>query len=143
MIKKILLGLGGTPFTGIAIQRAVELANLHESTLTAVTVLDRERLEKVGPVPVGGNAYAQKMREKRIKVTEESIQSAIASFEKKCTENNVTYTIERETGDPFDLMVAHSRYHDLTIFGLKSLFDFGLTPEPEDALARIIAEVKA
>jgi nucleotide-binding universal stress UspA family protein len=108
--------------------------------LTAVTVLDRERLEKVGPVPVGGNAYAQKIRDKRIKVTEDRIQSVITSFEKKCTENNIAYTIERETGDPFDLMVSHSRYHDLTIFGFKSLFDYGLTPEPEDALARIIAE---
>lgn len=140
MIKKILIGLGGTPFTDIAIQRAVEIANLHNAVLTAVTVLDRERLEKVGPVPVGGDAYAHRMREKRIKVTEEGIQSAITSFEKKCTENKVTYAIERETGDPFDLMVSHSRYNDLTIFGFKSLFDYGLTPEPEDALAQIIAE---
>ena len=27
MIKKVLLGLGGTPFTDTAIQRAIELAN--------------------------------------------------------------------------------------------------------------------
>jgi len=140
MIKKILIGLGGTPFTEIAIQRAVELSNIHQATLTAVTVLDKEQLEKVGPVPVGGDAFAHRMREKRIKVTEERIQSAITSFEKKCAENNVTFTIERETGDPFDLMVSHSRYHDLTIFGFKSLFDYGLTAEPEDALSRIIAE---
>jgi nucleotide-binding universal stress UspA family protein len=140
MIKKILIGLGGTPFTDVAIQRAIELAKRHEATLTGVTVLDRERLEKVGPVPVGGGAFAQKMRKKRVELSLERIQSVINTFEKSCSNNEIKYTIERETGDPFELMVTHSRYHDLTIFGLRSLFDYGLTPEPEDALIRIITE---
>lgn len=48
MIKKILIGIMGTPFTGIAIQRAIELAKLHSAKLTGVTVLDRERLDQVG-----------------------------------------------------------------------------------------------
>jgi len=39
MIKKILLGLGGTPYTGVAIQRATGLARQIEAEITAVTVL--------------------------------------------------------------------------------------------------------
>mgnify|MGYP001581028893 CR=1 FL=1 len=48
MIKKILLGLGGTPYTTVAIQRAVELARRFDAEITGVTVLDLERLTKVG-----------------------------------------------------------------------------------------------
>ena len=33
MMKRILVGLGGTPFTTVAIRRSVELANLHNAQL--------------------------------------------------------------------------------------------------------------
>ena len=58
MIKRILLGLGGTPFTDVAIQRVVELAKAHDALITGVTVVDTQQLSQVGPVPLGGGAYA-------------------------------------------------------------------------------------
>ena len=48
MIKRILVGLGGTGFTTVAIRRAVELAQIHDAQLTGVTVVDVERLRRVG-----------------------------------------------------------------------------------------------
>ena len=46
MIKRILLGIGGTPYTSVAIQRAVELAKRFEAEITGVTVLDLDRLRR-------------------------------------------------------------------------------------------------
>jgi nucleotide-binding universal stress UspA family protein len=37
-------------------------------------------------------------------------------------------------------MIAHARYNDVTIFGLKSLFDYGFTSEPKDALIRLVSQ---
>ena len=45
MIKRILLGLGGTPFTDVAIQRAVEVSKLHGALITGVTVVDTRSLK--------------------------------------------------------------------------------------------------
>ena len=140
MIKRILLGLGGTPFTDVAIERAVELAKAHGAIITGVTVVDIRRLKHVGPVPPGGGAYAAKLRDKRIAITEERIEEAIAKFEEKCAESDILSKIERETGDPFESMIAHARYNDVTIFGLKSLFDYGFTAEPKDALIRLVSQ---
>ena len=140
MIKRILVGLGGTPFTEVAVKRAVELARAHDSHLTGVTVADLDRLQKVGPVPLGAGAYAQRMAQRRIAVTRECVEDTVAAFEKACSEAGVAHCVERETGDPFDLMISHARYHDLTIFGLKSLFDCGITAEPKDALVRLVSQ---
>ncbi len=63
MIKRILVGLGGTPFTAAATQWATELGDLHQAQLTGVTIVNTKKLEKVGPVPAGAAAYAQRMRE--------------------------------------------------------------------------------
>ena len=37
-------------------------------------------------------------------------------------------------------MISHARYNDITIFGLRSLFDYGFTPEPRDALVRLVSQ---
>ncbi len=140
MIKRILLGLGGTPFTDVAIDRAVELAKLHDAIITGVTVVDTKQLTQVGPVPLGGGAYAAKLREQRLTVTEERIEKAVEKFKEKCREFKISTKLERETGDPFESMIAHARYNDVTIFGLKSLFDYGLTSEPKDALIRLVSQ---
>jgi nucleotide-binding universal stress UspA family protein len=140
MIKRILLGLGGTPFTDVAIERAVELAKAHDALITGVTVVDTKQLSQVGPVPLGGGTYAAKLREQRLAVTEERIEEAIEKFKDRCEESEILTKIERETGDPFESMIAHARYNDVTIFGLKSLFDYGFTAEPKDALIRLVSQ---
>jgi nucleotide-binding universal stress UspA family protein len=140
MIKRILVGLGGTPFTDVAIERAIKLANDHGALITGVTVVDTKRLKQVGPVPPGGGAYAEKLREKRFEITEKRIEKAIEKFTKKCKESGISNQIKRETGDPFETMIAHARYNDVTIFGLKSLFDYGFNVEPRDALIRLVSQ---
>lgn len=140
MTKRILVGLGGTPFTTVAVKRAVELALAHDAHLTGVTIVELDRLQKVGPVPLGGAAYAKRMAQRRIEITRERVEDAVAEFENACLEAGVDCSVERETGDAFDLMISHARYHDLTIFGLKSLFDYGLTEEPKDALIRLVSQ---
>ena len=140
MTKRILVGLGGTPFTTVAVKRAVELARAHHAHLTGVTIVELDQLHKVGPVPLGGGAYAKRMAQRRIDVTRERVEAAVAEFENACAEAGVDCSVERETGDAFDLMISHARYHDLTIFGLKSLFDYGLTEEPKDALIQLVSQ---
>ena len=102
IIRRILLGLGGTPFTDVAIERAVELAKAHGALITGVTVMDVKHLKQVGPVPLGGGAYASKLRDKRLTITEERIEEAIEKFKEKCAESDVLTKIERETGDLFE-----------------------------------------
>jgi nucleotide-binding universal stress UspA family protein len=140
MIKRILVGIGGTEFTDVAIQRAIKLATIHGSVLTGVTVVDLKRLQHIGPVPMGAGAYAEKLRKMRTDLTEERVEEALSKFEKACRDANIPYKIEREAGDPFELMISHARYNDLTIFGLRSLFDYGFTPEPRDTLIRLVTQ---
>lgn len=142
MIKRVLLGIGGTPFTSVAIQRAVELCRLHEAQLTAVTVVDEQRLTRVGPIPAGAGASAVDLREHRLAVTHEQIEEAVDSLKAACEESKVQVTIHREQGEPFQLMVDYARYHDLSVFGLRSMFECGVlgtsSVQPADILSRMV-----
>lgn len=144
MIKRILVGLGGTSFTRVAIRRAVELARTHFAELTGVTVVDVARLSYVGAVPIGAGSAAAELREHRLAVTREHVEAAVEDFQAACSAARVPYRVRREENDPFDQMVLLSRQHDLMVFGLRSLFDYGVlgdeTYDPAEVLARLSAE---
>ena len=141
MIKRILVGLGGTPFTTVSTQCATELAKLHQAQTTGVTVVDTSKLTQVGSVPAGAGIYAQRMREKKKQVTQEGTEQAIAAFKAHCSANNVVCRrIEYEQGDPFTAMIAEARYNDLTIFGLRSIFDYGFATDPDKAIIKLVTQ---
>jgi nucleotide-binding universal stress UspA family protein len=141
MIKRILLGLGGTPYTTVAIQRAVELAKRFEAEITGVTVVDIEGLSNVGLVPAGALHAAREMAKQRVRVTKEKIGEAISELESACAAEGIKFHIKQEErGDPFDFMISLARYHDLMIFGLRSIFEYDISfEEPKDTLARLIS----
>jgi len=141
MIKRILVGLGGTPFTTVATKIATELGDLHQAQLTGVTVVDTSKLDNVGPVPVGGGAYAQRLRERKARITKEGTEQAIAAFKEHCSEQQVVCRrIEYEQKDPFAAMISEARYNDLTIFGLRSIFDYGFTTDPDKAIIKLMSQ---
>lgn len=141
MIKRILVGLGGTPFTKVSTHCATELARLHQAQTTGVTVVDISKLGKVGPVPAGAGFYAQRMRERQSQVTREGIEAAVAAFKEQCGNQKVVCRrIEYEQKDPFTAMIAEARYNDLTLFGLRSIFDYGFTSDPDKAIVKLISQ---
>jgi nucleotide-binding universal stress UspA family protein len=50
----------------------------------------------------------------------------------------VAFRTQQETGESFSLMTDLARYHDVMIFGLRSIFDYGLDFDPQDTLARLV-----
>ena len=123
MVKKILVGLAGTEYTEVAIQRAIELAERHGAELTGVTVVDPAKISGEA-VPIGGGGTATELRQRKQEVTQQRVEAATFSFIKLCQAADVRYRLEHEEGDAFKLMLSYSRYHDLTIFGLRSIFEY-------------------
>ncbi len=140
MIKRILLGIGGTPFTAVAVERAVELAALHDARITAATVADPDQVCKLGPVPAGAGFHAKRMCENRLEVKRNQIEDVLAELEKACEASGVRYNVVWETGNSFDLMIAHARYHDITIFGLRSLFEYHLNQDPMKDIIKLLSQ---
>jgi nucleotide-binding universal stress UspA family protein len=137
-IKRILLGLGGTDFTPVAVKRGVELARRHGAEITGVTIIDEAQLRNVGPVPAGAAHAARALREHRLRVTQGRIRGAIEDFQERCASDGVPFRVQQETGEAFSLMTNLARYHDLMIFGLRSVFDYGFGVDPQDTLTRLV-----
>ena len=81
------------------------------------------------------------MAAQRLLVTKEKIEEAIGAFESACAADGIKYHVKQEEREvPFDLMISLARYHDLMIFGLRSIFEYNISfEEPKDTLARLIS----
>ncbi len=135
MIKRILVGLAGTTYTPVAIQRAVTLAQAHDAEVTGVTVLDRGRVrcEGIGLVKTLN-------REEQKKIARSHIEQSVHDLEAACQSASIKHRVVKESGDPFTAMIDLARYHDLMVFGLRSVLEYDfLTGDSESLLIRLVS----
>ena len=139
MIKRILVGLAGTTFTPVAIQRAVELGKVHDAEVTGVTVLDPNRLrslERRGPAEIG---HPSQHADRPIAISPDSIDESIQRLEQSCKEAGVKCRLLRGAGDAFTALIDVARYHDVIVFGLGSVLKYSFPgDDPHDQLIRLI-----
>ncbi len=139
MIRRILVVLAGTRFTPTAIRLAVDLAERHGAGLTGLAVVDLRNVDYVGPVPAGASAHAERLRTHRLGVRREAVASAVRTFREACEAAGVPQEVVEEEGDACEIVTSRSRYHDLTVFGLRGLLECQVGAEhSEAALARLI-----
>ena len=139
MIKRIIVGLSGSPYTPSAIEHAIDLAKRHGAELTGVTIIDETKLADVGPIPMGAAAAASELAEHRLKVAQERVGEAIALFDRTCQEAGVRHHVDRESGRAVDALIDEWRYHDLGVFGVRGLFEYGVVHYPADQALRAVA----
>lgn len=140
MLKRILVGIGGTAYTDVTLTRAIKLAKAHQAELTGISVINSKELRNIGIVGVGNEREAEAFRQQRVLGAYSQVQKSIDHFESLCEEHELKYKVELEKGDPFTLMIKHARHHDLIVFGLRSLFEFGDLVEPEAELMKLISK---
>jgi len=138
MIKRILVGLGGTDYTVAAINQAVCLAMTHDAELTGVSVIDPSHIATVKAMPIGDGPIEYSETGSLMARARERVEWATQNFVEACQAAGVKHRVVREVGEPFSLMTAEARYHDLMIFGLKSLFESDLVADPHDAIVRLV-----
>jgi len=140
MLKRILVGISGAPGTEANIAWVLDLAKRHGASVTVLSVIDRDQLRKVGPVPLGASYYADRLGQDRIEHSMAAAEMAVEKFSAACSAAAVPLRVMREEGDPFEHLVKAWRYSDLCLLGARGWFDHGLIPEPENSLLRLIAQ---
>ncbi|HEX6144808.1 MAG TPA: universal stress protein, partial [Geminicoccaceae bacterium] len=139
MIKRILVGVSGAPDTEAKVAWTLDLATRHGASVTVLSVVDRERLLNVGPVPLGAGYYAERLGHDRVHRGLAAAEQAVEQVRAACSGAGVPVEVLRQEGDPFDHLLRAWRYADLCVLGAKGWFDHDLIPEPEHALLRLIA----
>jgi len=125
MLKRILLPLEPSAHGCNARLVALRIASLQKAQVTALSLLDRPGIRReVGTAPVGGGAFAADMVKGREKEAMDGMARLIAEFTQQAAEAGVEFAVKDKTGEPAELIVEQSMFHDLVVMGLKSDFNF-------------------
>lgn len=139
MMKRILVGLAGTPYTPVAIQRAVALAAQHQAEVTGVTVIDMSKISQLSGVSSGTDS-ADNSRRQRLAITRDHVEQALTDFQAACDGAGVKGRIIQESDVPFTKLIDLARYHDVMVFGMRSVFEHDfLCEDPHSLLVRLVA----
>ena len=139
MINRILIPLDPSPYTETALEIGCFIAKHHGAELTGLVVLDIPGIKKsVGPAPIGGIHYAEKMEEFKEKEAKERIQLLMSKFREKCEKEGVGYRESKHQGSPSEQIIGESIYYDAVMMGMRTYFHFETSDKPGDTLDKIL-----
>lgn len=136
-VRRVVLALTEGPCLSRAIEQAVELARQHGAELCGVAIIDAPRLANVGPVPVGGLTYAQRMRDRRLTQARQTAADVIQRFEQAAAGSGLTWSVRLEEGRPQRLLQALAGADTLVAVAPQAWFDQGVLDLEVDVVRRL------
>ncbi len=139
MIKRILVPLDPSPYSEAALAWAVFMAKRHGAEVTGLVVLDFPGIRRsIGPVPLGGSTYAERLQESRAEEAKKRIRALLSDFARKCDAAEVAHIENRSQGVPGERILQESIYFDAVVMGMRTHFRFGEGDKPGDSLEKIL-----
>jgi nucleotide-binding universal stress UspA family protein len=141
MIKRILIPLDPSPFTESVLTIGTTIAKLNQSELTGLVILDIPGIEKsIGPVPLGGLYYAEKMEKAKRQEAEKRIHESLNKFKAKCDKEGISYREAEQQGSPSETIIQESIFYDAVIMGMRTFFHFESQDSPGNSLEELLDE---
>lgn len=139
MLKRILVGVSGTPALDAKITYTLDLARRHQAQVQLVDVVDVDRMGEIGPIPIGAGHFAKRMIAKRISSSHDISNQAVRIFTEQCLAHDVEVETLSHEGDPLAVIAGLWRYSDICVLGARGWFDHDVLDDPEEALGQVIA----
>jgi nucleotide-binding universal stress UspA family protein len=126
----MLIPLEEYDYSMAAVEYGVHLTSGLACEITGLSILDLPSIEKsIGPVPAGANYYARKQEEQRKQQEQLLAEKIIAEFEQICGSKKIPHRVIQREGDPEEIIIDESKYHDLLITGWRTSFRYGEEPD--------------
>ena len=139
MIKRILIPLDPSPYSETAITIGCQIAKQFDAELTGLVVLDIPGIEKsIGPVPVGGQYYAEHLEEHKKKEASQRIHELLAKFKERCEQEGVRHREAERQGSPSEHILQESIFYDLVMVGLSTYYGFETSTKAGHSLEKLL-----
>ncbi len=139
MIRRILIPFDPSPYAAAALEYGCFIAKQYKAEITGVVVLDTPGIEKsIGPIPLGGLYYADKLEEQKTKEAHEHIKALLEKFKEKCEKEGVTNSETELQGLPGEQILHTSIFYDLVVMGLRTSYHFETEKKTYDSIEEIL-----
>ncbi len=138
MLRNILLGLDGSPYSEAALELGIRWATRMRAALVGLAVIDEPSILKPEPVGIGGSHYKQHCDQTRLEDAKCHVEAMLLVFAERCARAEVLYRALKDTGDPAQRILFHADDTDLTLLGQQTYFHFETQATPDQTLEKVL-----
>lgn len=125
MIKSILLAIDGSVFSESVLQYGLQSAKEFQATLRVLTVIDIRIFEWAVAIGVEGFAPvipSTAYQEESKQLLDQKADEVLKKTEKILSDQGVQFSLEKESGNPVDVICEKARFVDMVIMGARGEF---------------------
>jgi nucleotide-binding universal stress UspA family protein len=138
MLKGILVGLDGSPFSDSAVALALRWAKACGAILAGQAIIDRPGLTAPEAVPAGSGFFRLFGEDKTLAEAKTRAEGYVERFVARCAAAGVPSQSVVELGDPAGSILAQAQRYDLIVLGLETYFRVMPGGGPCDTLDQVL-----
>ncbi|MEQ8786993.1 MAG: universal stress protein [Pirellulaceae bacterium] len=140
MLRSILVGLDGSPYSDAALEVALRWARRFGATLLGLGIVDEPTIRDPGGLMIGSGHYKPIVDEQHLADARKKVDQFLDHFERRCGEEHVACRRLKETGEPAREIVEEAQRCDLVVMGQQSYFHFETQEGPGETLFDVLRE---
>lgn len=142
MLRRILVPFDPSPYAAAALEYGCFLAKKQNAEVTGIVVLDTPGIEKsIGPTPLGGIYYAEKLEKAKEEKAHEHVQALLEKFKETCQREGVVHREAERQGSPSEQILHDSIFYDLVVMGISTHFHFETEHTPGNNIEKILSRI--
>ncbi|MGE5190976.1 MAG: universal stress protein [Deltaproteobacteria bacterium] len=138
MLKSILIGLDGSPFSPAVIELGIGLARQFGALLAGLAVVDEPAICGPESVPLGATAFKKHRDELRLAEARKTVAETLRDFGVRCGDAGVSSRSIEAVGVPSEQILLEAQRCDLVLLGQRTYFHFETQDEPDDTLHSVV-----
>jgi nucleotide-binding universal stress UspA family protein len=121
MLRTILVGLDGSPFTSAVTALGISWARRFNALLVGVGVIDEPKLRGSHTAPPGG--YLEKLQEEWVGTARKEMEQLLQQLAVRCAQEGVSCKLLEDAGTPCDEILKEAQRFDLIMLGKHTHFE--------------------
>jgi nucleotide-binding universal stress UspA family protein len=140
MLKSMLVGLDGSPYSASAIDLGICWAKRHDALLVGVGIIDEPGITRPEAVPLGAAAFKRERDLALLADTRRKVERFLERFTLQCAEAGVAFKILEDVGQPAHEIALESQRYDLILLGRKTFFQFETVEGQDQTLFQVLKQ---
>jgi len=138
MLKGILVGIDGSPYSESALKLAIRWAKDCNAMVVGLGIIDEPSIHRAEALPIGGTYYKTMQGTAMLADARRKVDRSLEDFGLQCAREQVAFKPLEDVGSPAAQIELESQRYDLVLLGKETHFEFQTKSQPDDTLVRVL-----
>ncbi|MFO0980945.1 MAG: universal stress protein [Planctomycetota bacterium] len=138
MLRSLLIGLDGSPYSAAAIELCVAWAREFEAALAGIAIIDDVTFAARGAAPLGGEAFKRHRDAVLLQEARQKIGQHLSEFTARAQQAQVAARIIDDIGVPAARIMEEAQAHDLIVLGQRTFYHLRHPDHDDETLHHVL-----